>query len=185
MKNVFEEKLLLYKIQTEKDPDAFAALYDRYIGPIYRFVYFKLSHKQEAEDVAADIFLKCWQYLANNTGKEVRSFSALLYTIARNQVVEVYRARARKPERIIQDEDDMGDKGRAKEALDARYESHRLFTVIKKLKQEYQEVVLFRYIEGFSIGEIAAMTGKSQTNVRVTLHRALKKLKELTGDFAV
>lgn len=179
MKGSLEEKSLLYKVQTQKDPEAFALLYDEYVEPIYRFVYFKISHREEAEDVTGDVFLKCWQYLSGDKGKEIRSFSALLYTIARNQVIEVYRNRAKRPDAPLNDENDLGDKGSAARKMEAKEEVEKLIIVIRKLKQEYQEVLLLRYVEDFSIGEIAAITGKTQTSVRVTLHRALKKLKSL------
>jgi DNA-directed RNA polymerase specialized sigma24 family protein len=78
MKELIEEKLLLYKVQTEKDAEAFALLYDRYVDQVYRFVFFKLSHKQEAEDVTGDVFLKCWQFLTGEKGKTVRNFRSLL-----------------------------------------------------------------------------------------------------------
>ena len=53
---------------------------------------------------------------------------------------------------------------------------------LKKLKQEYQEVITLRYVDELEIEEISAITGKGKIAVRVTLHRALKKLKELTGE---
>lgn len=185
MKKAFEEKRLLYKVQTEKDPAAFAELYDLYVGPIYRFIFFKLSHKQEAEDVTADVFLKCWQHLIGEKGAEVRMFGPLLYTIARHEVVEVYRRRSRRPEVLLDEEREPGDAGQTKAAIEGAHETERLLGIVKKLKQEYQEVVLFRYVEDFSTRDIAAVTGKSELNVRVTLHRALKKLKELTRDASI
>ena len=52
--------------------------------------------------------------------------------------------------------------------------------LIKKLKQDYQEVLLLKYVEELKITEIAKVLGKSSVNVRVLLHRAVKKLKELS-----
>lgn len=185
MKRLLEEKSLLYKVQIQKDPDAFALLYDGYVEPIYRFVYFKLSHKEEAEDVTGEVFLKCWQYLVSEKGKEIRNFGAFLYAVARNQIIEVYRRRAKRPEDLIHDEDDFGDDGGSTHQLEIQEDVDRLFIVLRKLKQEYQEVLLLRYVEEFSISEIAAITGKTKTSVRVTLHRALKKLKKLAENIRI
>lgn len=182
MKSSLEEKSLLYKVQADKDPDAFALLYDQYVEPIYRFIYFKISHQEEAEDVTGEVFLKCWQYLVAGNASEVRSFSALIYTIARNQIIEVYRHRAKRPESPLDENVEQSDGGIAARALAAREDVDKLLIVLRKLKQEYQEVLLLRYVEDFSIGEIARITGKSGTNVRVTIHRALKKLKSLAED---
>ncbi|MEK7623600.1 MAG: sigma-70 family RNA polymerase sigma factor [Patescibacteria group bacterium] len=178
MKAELQEKVLLYRVQTNKDPDSYAALYDQYVAPVYRFVYFKLSHRQEAEDATSEIFLKCWQYLTSSSGKEIRNFRSLIYAIARNKVVDIYRERARRKEDSL-DTVDESDDGLAKHFLELSTENERLLQVIKKLKQEYQEVILFKYIEDLSVTEIARMTGKSAIGVRVTLHRALKKLREL------
>jgi RNA polymerase sigma-70 factor (ECF subfamily) len=182
MKGSIEEKSLLYTVQADKDPDAFALLYDYYVEPIYRFIYFKISHREEAQDVTGEVFLKCWQYLVAGNASEIRSFSALLYTIARNQIIEVYRHRAKRPESPLDENTEKGDGGIAARALAAREDLDKLLVVLRKLKQEYQEVLLLRYVEDFSIGEIAAITGKSGTSVRVTIHRALKKLKSLADD---
>lgn len=185
MKGSFEEKTLLYKVQTKKDQEAFALLYDEYVEPIYRFVYFKISHREEAEDVTGEVFLKCWQYLSGGKGKEIRSFSALLYTIARNQVIEVYRNRAKRPTAALDEENDPGDKGGTRQMLESKEDAEKILLVLRKLKQEYQEVLLLRYVEEFSIGEISAITGKTNTSIRVTLHRALKKLKNLSEDIRI
>ena len=63
MKTRIEEKLLLYKVVTQKNPDAFAKLYDFYIEPIYSFFFFKLSNREDAEDITSEVFLKPWDYL--------------------------------------------------------------------------------------------------------------------------
>lgn len=180
MKRALEEKILLYRVQMNKDADAYAALYDLHVEPLYRFVYFKISHKEEAEDATADIFLKGWQYLTSTAGKDIRSFQRLIYVIARNKVVDIYRGRARRKECAINVADDLPT-----EVEDIEIVPSNILGTIRKLKQEYQEVLLFRYVEDFSVTEIAAMMGKSTTSVRVTLHRALKKLKELLDSKAL
>ena len=58
-------------------------------------------------------------------------------------------------------------------------EIEKLLIVIKKLKQDYQEVLMFKYVEELSVSEIAEILERSQISVRVTLHRAMKKLKEM------
>ena len=65
------------------------------------------------------------------------------------------------------------------ERLEASGEIEEIMKALKKMKLEYQEAVLLHYIEELSAGEVARILGKSQINIRVTLHRALKKLKEL------
>lgn len=175
------EKILLYKVRTKRDADAFAILYDKYVERIYRFIYFKISHKQEAEDLTGDVFLKLWDYLTEETEKEVKSFNGLVYRIARNRVVDCYRDRAKKQECVLDDSvaDYIQPSKDLMQGIVEKAESDYLLKIIKTLKQEYQEIILLRFIEELSIAEIAQVVDKKKTAVRVMLHRAMKKLKEL------
>lgn len=182
MSGKLSEKLLLYRVQTKNDPEAYAKLYDEYVKRIYRFVYFKISNHEEAEDITSEVFLKAWNYLKDK--KEIKSFAGLLYRIARNLIIDHYRARATKPVTTstvtIADETiEVGDGGAWTEKLQIKLESQDVLQAIKKLKQEYQEVITLRYVDELGIDEIAEITGKGKIAVRVTLHRALKKLEEI------
>lgn len=171
------EKILLYKLQIEGDADAYGKLYDRYVKQIYRFVYFKVSTHEEAEDITSEVFLKAWNYLQEK--KEVTSFSGLLYRIARNSIIDLYRARSAKPETALGESDDQGDEGKWQFAIENKIEAQKLLRALKKLKQEYREVITLRYIDELEISEIAVIIGKGNIAVRVALHRAVKKLQEL------
>ncbi len=177
MSTTLNEKILLYKLQTEQDPEAFVALYDNYVKRIYRFVYFKVATHEEAEDITSEVFLKAWHYVQDH--REVKSFSGLLYRIARNCVIDLYRRKAAQPEINLNEEIDVGDEGRWFKVINARVENQQLLVALKRLKQEYQEVLTLRYIDELETEEIAQIIGKGTIAVRVTLHRAVKKLREL------
>lgn len=179
VKRLFTEKFLLYKVQAHKSPDAFAELYDRYIEKIYRFIYLKLSDKEEAEDTTSEVFLKVWNYLIDPAHKDVQSFSGLVYKMARNAVIDVYRKRANRQEFSLSAAENLSDDDTIIEGIHAKHELTTILKKLKTLKTEYQEVVVLRYIDELSIPEMAEILGKNQTAVRVTLHRALKILKKL------
>ena len=82
------ERKLLFKVRTQKDKQAFGKLYDLYVEKIYRFVYFKISNKEESEDLTSEVFLKTWNYLMENTDTEIVSFSGLIYRITRNKIID-------------------------------------------------------------------------------------------------
>ena len=177
------EKILLYKLQVNEDPEAFAKLYDLYARRIYSFVFFKVSNKEEAEDIASEVFLKAWHYISEK--KKVESFSGLLYRLARNCIVDLYRTRNRIHERETVSLDDFelglqaGDEGKLNEDLGRQMEREKIIQALQKLKQEYREVITLRYVDELEISEISGITGRGAIAVRVTLHRALKKLKDL------
>lgn len=91
MKRFPIEQQLLLKVQTTNDPDAYATLYDLYIDPIYRFVYFKVRTVQDAEELTADVFMKAWEHLTHADKEPVRKFRPFIYQIARNTIVDWYR----------------------------------------------------------------------------------------------
>jgi RNA polymerase sigma-70 factor, ECF subfamily len=182
MSGKYTDKILLYKIQQQQDPEKYGQLYDKYVKQIYRFVYFKVSSHEEAEDITSEVFLKAWNFL--QTKKEVRSFSGLLYRISRNCVIDLYRRRSTRTEALDESSADelfekIHDDGSWIAQLDSRVEAERAVQSLKKLKQEYQEVITLRYVDELEIDEIAEIMDKGPVAVRVTLHRALKKLKFL------
>lgn len=181
MTSTLEQKKLLYRLVNDRDPEAYVALYDMYVKQIYRFVYFKVGGREEAEDITSEVFLKAWQYLQDN--REVKSFSGLLYKMARNAIIDLYRKRTSQPESLIIDtEFDIASSENLGLGVEAKIEHERILTGLKKLKQEYQEVLTLRYVDQLSIDEIADIIGKGAISIRVTIHRAIKKLKEVTGE---
>src|SRR3989338_3629939 len=174
------EKLLLLRLK-RKDPDAFAQFYDLYITPVYRFIYFKVPTVQDAEDLASEVFLKAWQYITDRS-ESVENLRPLLYKIARNLVVDFFRRRAQ-AEFVADQEVLVKIQGNRQQnllaQLDTKAEIKNLEIVLRRLKDEYREAILFRYLEELSIGEIAEVLNKSKGSVRVLIHRALKVVKDI------
>ena len=177
MSGSLSEKLILYQLQTKHDPESYALLYDKYVKQIYRFIYFKVSSHEEAEDLTSEVFLKAWHYVQEK--KEIKSFSGLLYRTARNSIIDLYRKKSSKPEEKMNEEFEQGDRGEWYAKINTKVEAERVVAALKKLKQEYQEVITLRYIDELKVEEIAEIVGKGSIAVRVTLHRALKKLQDL------
>jgi len=177
------EKVLLYKVRTHKDPQAFGQLYDLYIEKIYRFVYFKVGTKEEAEDVTSEIFLKAWNYLVDEKRKPVQHFSGFVYTIARTSIIDFYRKKAKQQECSVDDlilEDQVAYNHDYIGSISNKQDVTRLIKTIRKMKQSYQEVLTLRYLDELSIAEISQIVQKTKTNTRVLLHRATKLLQELS-----
>lgn len=172
------EKTLVYQVIKNHDPKAYAELYDLYVNRIYRFIFFKVAGKEEAEDLTSDVFLKTWQYLTKNQSLEIKSFSGLIYQIARNALVDLYRTKANRQEFSLDLANELSITEERFAAIDASHDVRKILQALKQLKQEYQEVLLLKYIEELSIKEIAEILKKTQVNVRVTLHRAMIILKK-------
>lgn len=183
-RSTVNEKILLLKLRTNEDPEAFVKLYDTYVKRIYSFIFFKVSNHEEAEDITSEVFLKAWRYI--NEKKDIESFSGLLYKLARNSVIDLYRSRSKQKESLSIDSEDGIEvvdthswKANLSEDLETKIEMQKVIEALQKMKQEYRELVTLRYVDELEISEIAEITGKGQIAIRVTLHRGLKKLKEI------
>ena len=64
-KNIFSESLIFQKLKY-KDKQAFGELYDYYVDDIYRFIFFRVNSKEDAEDLTSAVFLKTWNYFLEN-----------------------------------------------------------------------------------------------------------------------
>lgn len=170
-----------YNRLKKRESQAFSDLYDQYSSDLYRFIFFKVSSEEEAQDLTSLVFLKAWQHIEKNSLADAKTLRALVYKIARNAIIDYYREgrdrvesldNENKPIQIVDEDFD----------LESQAESSIAFEKIKQnlsnLKEEYRELIVLRYINELEIDEIASVTGKSKGNIRVTLHRALQALKE-------
>ena len=74
------------------DLEKFSGLYDVYIGKIYRFIFYKTSHKETAEDLTSKTFMKALKSV-DRFDTEKGTFQAWLFRIARNTVIDFYRTK--------------------------------------------------------------------------------------------
>ncbi len=187
MSRSLKEQYLFLKLRTTRDPEVYGKLYDIYVDQIYRFIYFKVGRKEEAEDLTADVFLKTWQYI-NEMGSEViENLRAFLYQTARNTVIDFYRSKNQKEFVALPQEEHDEEKPTveivdAKQDLVEKIELASDLEEVKKslqeIRDEYREVIVLRFIEEMSVKETADILGKSEGAVRVLLHRAVAALKE-------
>lgn len=179
-----KNKILLERLY-RRDQAAFAEVYDLYVDEIYRFIYYKVGNsKEEAEDLTSSVFLKTWNHLLENKRKG-DSLRPLLYKIARNTVIDHYRKKAVETREMLeagQTLDSAGDERRELLAVEAKEDWRLISERLGELKDEYREVIMMRFIEELSISEIAAALDKTRGNVRVTIYRALKALRELLAE---
>lgn len=177
----FKDKVLFFRLKSG-DKEAFGQIYDLYVDKIYRFIYFKVSTKEEAEDLTSETFLKIWNYVnQKEEEREVINPRALLYKIAHGLIVNFYRSSVRKStinidEQIRQLADERQDLA---EEIAVGHEVKQIEEALRHLKNDYRDVVMLRYVEEFAINEIAKILNKTPGAVRTLLHRALKALKEI------
>jgi RNA polymerase sigma-70 factor (ECF subfamily) len=165
----------------QRDRAAFTALYDKYVDRIYRHVYYRVSNRGDAEDITQEVFIRAWKAI-NKYKRRGVPFVAWLLAIAHNLVVDYYKTRKEfiplDETRVAGGSDETNPEAMTEAALNRSY----IKDAVSKLKGDKQKVILMRFIEGFSYGEIAQLLNKSEGAVRVIQHRALGDLRRmLTG----
>ncbi len=168
----------------------FVKLYDNYAPRIYRFIFLKVSSPEDSEDLTSETFFKFWQNIskskdnkqrAMNNNKKIDNPRALLYRIAHNLVIDLYRKKSRKElvldpsENVLAGIRDKSDLG-AKIKIDSDMEGVK--KALSQLKDEHQNVIVWRYLDELSTKEISQILGKSEGATRVLVHRAMSALKK-------
>lgn len=168
--------------EREKKKQIFTEAHDKYLDQIYRFIYFKVGSKEEAEDLTSSAFLKVWNYFQENRIKE-KTVRALFYKIARNTVIDFYRGKNYQSGEVGLDEaiEISDEKKDLRKIIEIKSDLDLIEKKLKELKDEYREVIILRFTEDLSIGEIAGILEKPKGNVRVLIYRALKSLKEIVN----
>jgi len=177
----FRKKIILIKIKLQ-NKKTFEQVYDLYVEKIYRFIFFKVSNIHEAEDLTSEVFLKAWQYIKDE--KEIKSINAFLYALARNKVIDHYRKNSKINNVSLEHNaaKKLGNNSNVSDKIDNALGIESINKFLNKLKPEYREALLLRYVDDFSISEIAEILGKKNGNTRVLIHRALEALKEIMGE---
>ncbi len=171
----FDDEQVIKQVKNG-DTEAFGMLYDQYSEVIFRYVYSHLDGRLDAEDLTEEIFLRAWRALPKYDERGL-PFSAFLFRIARNSLIDYYRQK--KVVSSIEDMEIQSHEPGPEEAVDINIENSDLRKTIAELREDYRNVLIFRFLSGLSPEETAQVMQRSVGAVRVLQHRALSALKEL------
>lgn len=158
----------------------FSKIYDQYVDKIYRFIFLKVNSQETAEDLTSEVFMRGWNVFRQ--GEDIKNIQAFLYKVARNLVIDCYREKARirtvSAESVLIADPQINLEEEVKIGSDLE----QVKFALSNINQDYQEVIVWRYLDQLSTSEIAKILDKSEGAVRVMLHRALKELRENMED---
>jgi len=155
----------------------FSKIYDKYINQIYRFVFLKVNSKEIAEDITSETFLKVWESYKNN---KIENVSAFLYQVARNLLTDYYRQKSRTQFLPLDSVSIIDPSNNLKEESQDKSDIEIIKSALSRLENEnYQNIIIWHYLNDLSIKEISKINNQSEGAVRVMLSRALKELKEI------
>jgi RNA polymerase sigma-70 factor (ECF subfamily) len=163
----------------EKYKKEFLDAYDLYGESILKHINFRVNNWHLAEDLAQEVFTKTWNYLVRNPDVKIESYKSFLFRIAHNLLANYYRQKHQMPVSIddIDIERFETPPTQEKEIID-KNDKELIKKYLSELEENYRLVIAYRYIDDLGLEEISKITGKSVNSVSVTIHRALKVLKE-------
>lgn len=166
------------------DADAFAALYDKYIDKVYRFIYFKCNgDKALAEDLTSETFIRALRRISDFNWQG-RDIGAWFVTIARNLVYDHYKSGKARLEITGIDPSLHG----SDDVVDPEHEALRSVTraelakAIAQLNEDQQEVIHLRFMQELSVAETAAAMEKTEGAIKAMQFRAVKALYRLVTE---
>ena len=169
-----DEKKLVERAQ-HHDQEAFAQLYEEHFDKIYRYVTLKIGNETEAEDMTQQVFLNALQSISSFKWKGV-PFSAWLFRIAHNQVVDYFRSKKRTT--VPLDESLASNNNNPQLIVEQKLDIEQLLLATKRLTDAQREVISLRFAGELSIVQVAKAMGKSQGAVKALQHSAIIALRK-------
>lgn len=174
-----DDRTLIEAFQAGED-FAFVALYDRYKGAVYTFCFKMLLDKELAKDVLQETFIRVFENRARLLSSD--SFQAWVFTIARNQCLNLIRRERRQ----IPLESAGYEALRAAELPSTELEKSEQVDLVNqflgRLKEDYREVLVLREYQNLSYEEIAGITRSTLSAVKSRLFKARRKLAEFMDE---
>jgi RNA polymerase sigma-70 factor (ECF subfamily) len=161
----------------ERDGRAFAQLYEEYFDKIFRYVALKIGDQMEAEDITQQVFLNAIRAISSFKLKGI-PFSAWLFRIAHNQVVDHLRKKTRRSVSSI-DKVSLCADDDPTQTLGRKMDVERLNSATRKLTLAQQEVISLRFAGEMSIAEVAKVMGKSEGAIKALQHSAIVALRKV------
>jgi RNA polymerase sigma factor (sigma-70 family) len=172
-----------------RDPEKFGRLFEEYYPKILRYTMYRTGNAEAARDITSETFFKAlknlWKFHWIGT-----TFSAWLYRIAGNTVIDYFRSKKFEPISLEAAMEDgklpelSSRRDLEQEIIDAQeqFDRNRDYAEIKryllKLPVLYQEVLVLRFIDGHKIEEISEILGKKQGTIKSLISRGVSMLKQ-------
>ena len=159
------------------ETEALAEIYDLYSTELYRYAIRLINNEDLAEECVAETFNR-FLYALNNSGGPQNHLRAYLYRIAHNWITDQFRRQP--PPQPIEDIDRHQDPNAStSEIVDEKIEREKVRTAIRYLTPDQRQVVVLKFLEGWSNAEIAESLNKPVGAVKSLQHRALGALRRL------
>lgn len=144
---------------------------------IYRFVYYKVQNREEAEDITQETYSKAISYVQKNNVK-IDNLINFLKTVSMNVLRDKWRKGKRQGTSINLDDINVEDQA-IQDPTETMAKRELILNALELLNGEQREVINLRILKGYSVSDTAKKMGKTENNIRVLQYRALQKLTKI------
>jgi len=169
-----DEKALVYQA-SQGDKQALGKLYEHYIDDVYRYMLYRTSNQQVAEDLTSEVFASVITSIENYEERGL-PFGAWLFSIARARLVDHWRKSKPRERKTITFSKDV-EEFLIGSSPEDRFKYQDLLESLTYLTEAEREVILLRFAAGLSNQEIAEVVPRNSNAVKSMIYRALKKLR--------
>jgi RNA polymerase sigma-70 factor (ECF subfamily) len=156
-----------------------AGLYEEYYDKLAHYVYVRIGNKEEAEDIAGEVFLKALKSLKSYKEQGI-PMQGWLFRIAHNLTVDYIR-KADKRKTVPIDSVILTGEDNPVDAAEKNIEFERVTEAMKELTIEQREVINLRFFGGLTSKEVGNILSKSDGAVREMQRAAIEKIRGIMG----
>jgi RNA polymerase sigma-70 factor (ECF subfamily) len=178
-KTCVQDELILLNRARALDPEALAQIHDKYYAPIFRYIAFRVSDRQTAEDLSSEVFTRLLSALRDHHAPQ-NTIQGWLFGAAAMVIKEHYRQQKRVQLTELPESLPHGLLA-PDEVVESRLFREEVKEALGQLTQEQQHVLALRYAYEMSIREVAETLGKSEGSIKQLRARALATLARLLG----
>lgn len=162
----------------KNDQAAQRSIYERYFTPIYQFIRLRVDDREQARDLAADVFLDFFVALRGNNPPR-KLLRAWLFRVARNKLYDHYGKKKRYTTTTLEEWVPASSENSPENHLMSMLQAERARQALRLLNDEQQEVLLLRFGQGLNLQETADLMDKSVSAIKSLQFRAVERLRQL------
>lgn len=153
------------------DSEDISKIFEAYYPKIYRYLYYRVKTKEDAEDLTSEVFVRLVKAIRYQSG----NFEAWIYRVAHNLLVDYYRRKAIRKDSPLNDE--VLETVTSQDKDEPILTESELRQAMEVLTEERKEVIILKFIEGYDNERISQITGKSVGAIKALQFRALVALR--------
>ncbi len=172
-----DEENLVRRAQ-QHDQTALTQIYEENFDKIYRYIVLKIGERTEAEDMTQQVFLNAFKSISSFKWKGT-PFSAWLYRIAHNQIVDYLRKKSKRPTVSLDESMTAAAGNNPEKTAEQNLDIQNLVTAANNLTEAQREVISLRFAGELPVAQVARIMGKSEGAVKALQHSAIISLRKV------